>query len=316
MLVVLIQAGFAVEVIRVFYRAIILAVLAACVAPAVVVAQPAGQSAAATTPASSASPEQAKLLKSTEAFVRVLFGWGPDVKVELGPLAPSAAPDYYTVPVSVILNGQKESGQVYVSKDGKDLLRGEIFDMSTDPFAANRAKIRVEGSPTKGPADASVTLVEFSDFECPHCRALWEAMKAVEARYPQIRIVYKDFPLTNIHPWAQTAALGGRCAFEQSPAAFWKVEDSIFDNQDALTPESIWDKLVEFATGAGLNAEAFKACLASPEAAKAVNASHAEGVALGVDSTPTVYINGRPLVGGEESMLVQYIDFELAAAKK
>ena len=300
-----------------FYRAIILAALAICVLPNLGIAQArAGQSAAGAQATTSASPAQEKLLKSTEAFVRVLFGWGSDVKVSLGPLAPSAAPDYYTVPVSVILNGQKEAGEVYVSKDGKTLLRGEIFDMGTDPFAANRAKIHTDGSPTKGPADASVTLVEFSDFECPHCRALWAAMKAVEARYPQIRIVYKDFPLTNIHPWAQTAALGGRCAFEQSPAAFWKVEDSIFDNQDMLTPENVWDKLVEFATGAGLNADAFKACLASPEAAKAVDASHAEGVALGVDSTPTVYINGRPLVGGDENTLVQYINFELAAAKK
>ncbi|HEY6443400.1 MAG TPA: thioredoxin domain-containing protein [Candidatus Acidoferrales bacterium] len=300
-----------------FYRAIILAALAVCVSPKIGMAQAgAGQSAAGAQATPSASPAQERLLKSTESFVRVLFGWGSDVKVSLGPLAPSASPDYYTVPVSVILDGQKEAGQVYVSKDGKTLLRGEIFDMGTDPFAANRAKIHVDGSPTKGPADASVTLVEFSDFECPHCRALWSAMKAVEARYPQIRIVYKDFPLTNIHPWAQTAALGGRCAFEQSPAAFWKVEDSIFDNQDALTPENVWDKLVEFATGAGLNADAFKACLASPEAAKAVDASHAEGVALGVDSTPTVYINGRPVVGGDENTLVQYINFELAAAKK
>lgn len=300
-----------------FYRAIILAVLAVCVSPTLGMAQGgAGQPAAGAQAAPSASPAQEKLLKSTEAFVRVLFGWGSDVKVSLGPVVPSAAPDYYKVPVSVILNGEKEAGEVYVSKDGKTLLRGEIFDMGTDPFAANRAKIHVGGSPTKGPAEASVTLVEFSDFECPHCRALWAAMKAVEARYPQIRIVYKDFPLTNIHPWAQTAALGGRCAFEQSPAAFWKVEDSIFDNQDMLTPENVWDKLVEFATGAGLNADAFKACLASPEAAKAVDASHAEGVALGVDSTPTVYINGRPLVGGDENALVQYINFELAAAKK
>lgn len=299
------------------YRAIILAVLVVCVSPQVGMARPgARQSAAATPAAGSTSPEQAKLLKSTEAFVRVLFGWGPDVKVSLGPLAASKSPEYYTVPVSVILEGHKEAGEVYVSKDGKTLLRGEIFDMATDPFAANRAKIHVDGSPTKGPADASVTLVEFSDFECPHCRALWEAMKAVEARYPQIRIVYKDFPLTNIHPWAQTAALGGRCAFEQSPAAFWKVEDSIFDNQDVLSPENVWDKLVEFATGAGLNADTFKACMASPEAAKAVDASHAEGVALGVDSTPTVYINGRPVVGGDENALVQYINFELAAAKK
>jgi protein-disulfide isomerase len=306
-----------VEVIRVFYRAIILAVLVVCVWPQAGMAQAgAGQSEKAPPAAASTSPEQAKLLKSTEAFVRVLFGWGPDVKVSLGPLAPSASPEYYTVPVSVILEGNKEAGEVYVSKDGKTLLRGQIFDMATDPFAANRAKIHADGSPTKGPADASVTLVEFSDFECPHCRALWAAMKAVEARYPQIRIVYKDFPLTNIHPWAQTAALGGRCAFEQSPAAFWKVEDSIFDNQDALSPENVWDKLVEFATRAGLNGDAFKACLSSPEAAKAVDTSHAEGVALGVDSTPTVYINGRPVVGGDENTLVQYINFELSAAKK
>ena len=124
--------------------------------------------------------------------------------------------------------------------------------------------------------------------------ATWEAMKAVEARYPQVRIVYKDFPLTNIHPWAQTAALGGRCAFEQSPAAFWKVEDSIFDNQDVLSPENVWDKMVEFATGAGLNADAFKACLSSPEAAKAVDTSHAEGVALGGTAPPRSISMGGP----------------------
>ena len=100
--------------------------------------------------AASTSPEQAKLLKSTEAFVRVLFGWGPDVKVSLGPLAPSASPEYYTVPVSVILEGNKEAGEVYVSKDGKTLLRGQIFDMATDPFAANRAKIHVGWKPYEG----------------------------------------------------------------------------------------------------------------------------------------------------------------------
>jgi protein-disulfide isomerase len=309
-----------------FYRTVMLALLAICASPPPGISQAAGQSATAGKSAqpapatadarTSTSPEQAKLLNSTEAFTRKLFGWGPDVKVTLGPLTDSVAADYYVVPVQVVMNGQTESGEVYVSKDGKTLLRGEIYDMYTDPFAANRAKIHVEGSPTKGPADASVTLVEFSDFECPHCRALWDAMKTVEARYPQVQIVYKDFPLTNIHPWAQTAALGGHCAFTQSPAAFWKMQDSIFENQDVLSPENIWDKLVEFATTAGLNGDTFKACLASPEAQKAIDSSHAEGVALGVNSTPTVYINGRPLVGGDPAMLVQYIDFELATAKK
>src|SRR5579864_6492689 len=256
------------------------------------------QTAAAPAPAV-ASPEQARLLKSTEVFVRHFFGWGADVKVTLGPLGPSASADYFTVPVQIVLGGQTQTGEVFVSKDGKTLLRGEMYDMSVDPFADNRAKIHIEGSPSKGPANARVTLVEFADFECPHCRELYEELKAVEARYPQVRVVYKDYPLTTIHPWAQTAALGGRCAFEQSPAAFWKVHDMIFDNQDILSPENVWDKLVDFATQASLNADSFKACLSSADAAKAVEANRAEAIALNVTSTPTVYINGRPLVGGD-----------------
>jgi protein-disulfide isomerase len=261
------------------------------------------------------SAEQARLAKSTEAFVRQLFGWGPNVKVTLGSFEPSLAADFYTVPIEISLNEQKESGEVYVSKDGKTLLRGEIFDMSVDPFAANRAKIHLDGSPTKGPADAHVVIVEFADFECPHCRELWEALTIIEQKYPQVRVVYKDFPLTQIHPWANTAALGGRCAFQQSPTAFWKVQDSIFQNQDLISPENVWDKLVQFAAAAGLNADTFKSCLSAPDTQKDIDASHAEGVALGVNSTPTVYINGRPLVGGDVTTLSQYIDFELAREK-
>jgi protein-disulfide isomerase len=277
--------------------------------------KPAGDAPAAAAPAPM-SPEQARLSKSTEAFVRQLFGWGDSIKVTIGPFAPSAAPDFYTVPIEVVLNDQKETGEVFVSKDGKTLLRGEIFDMSVDPFAANRAKIHIDGSPTKGPADAPVTLVEFADFECPHCRELWEALQAVEPKYPQIRIVYKDYPLTQIHPWANTASLGARCAFEQSPAAFWKVHDEIFMNQDVISTENVWDKLVEFAGAAGLNTDTFKGCMSAPDTQKAIDESHAEGVALGVSSTPTVYINGRPLVGGDVATLSQLIDFELARQKK
>jgi protein-disulfide isomerase len=273
---------------------------------------PAASAAASKTPV---SPEQAQLLKTSEAFVRKFFGWGPDVQVTLGPLAPSPAADFYTLPIQVKTGDQTQTGEVYVSKDGKTLLRGEIYDMGTDPFAANRGKVHIDGNPSKGPADARVTLVEFSDFECPHCRELYEELKAIELKYPQLRVVYKDFPLTTIHPWAQTAALGGRCAYAQSPDAFWKVHNAIFDNQDVISPENVWDKLVGFATSAGLDVDTFKACLSSPDAEKAVDANHADGVALDVNSTPTVFINGRPLVGGDVESLSRVIDYELAASK-
>jgi protein-disulfide isomerase len=303
-----------------FARAILVAAFAISIATMPCAGQAGTPSGApAGSPASAqagASPAQAQLLKSTETFVRELFAWGPDVKVSVGPLGPSTAAGFYEVPVHVTVDDQIQSGQVYVSKDGKTLLRGDIYDMSADPFAANRAKMHIGGNPTKGPDDANVTLVEFADFQCPHCRELHEELKVIEVNRPQIRIVYKDYPLNEIHPWAQTAALGGRCAYDQSPDAFWKVHDLIFDNQDVLSPENIWDKLVDYATQAGLNTDTFKACLSSPDAQKAVDGNHADGMALGVDSTPMIFLNGRPIVGGDAASLTRAIDFELAAQKK
>lgn len=259
---------------------------------------------------------ESQLLKSTEAFLRNLFAWGPQFSVKLGPLAPSASPDFYTVPVRVTYTGQTDEGTVYVSKDGKSLLRGDMFNTSADPFAADRAKIHLDGNPSIGPADARVTVVEYSDFQCPHCRELYVNLKTIEPQYPQVRFVFKDFPITQIHPWAETAAIGARCAFMQSPAAFWTVHNSIFDNQDVISAENVYEKLVEYAGQAGLDADSFKACLASDAAKKAVEANRDEGVALGVNSTPTVYVNGRPAIGGDKNMIEQFIKFELAAHPK
>jgi protein-disulfide isomerase len=268
----------------------------------------------AQTPASSAapSPEQAKILQSTEAFVRNLFAWGPDIKVTLGPLGPSVSPDFYDVPVHLTINNQTSSGTVYVSKDGKTFLRGDIYDMSANPFADNLAHMNVEGSPLVGPANARVSIVEFSDFECPHCRELYRTLKTLEPLYPQVRVVFKDFPLTQIHPWTETASIGARCAYMQSPEAFWQLHDAIFENQDLISTENVWEKLTGFAKAAGLDSDAFKACMSSPEAQKAVDANRADGIAVGVTSTPTVFVNGRMLIGGDKQTLEQYIKYELA----
>lgn len=256
------------------------------------------------------------MLKTTGSFLRKLFAWGSDAKVDLGPLQASPSPDFYVVQVRVTLNGQTDAGTVYVSKDGKTLFRGDMYDTSSDPYAEERAKIHLGGNPFRGPVDAKVVVVEYGDFECPHCRELYEVFKTVMPAYPQVRFVFKDFPLTQIHPWAETAAIGARCAYMQSPEAFWKVHDDIFENQDLISPENIWDKLVGFAADAGLDTNAFKACLASAAAQKAVDANHDEGAALGINSTPTVYVNGRPDIGGDPALLQQFIKYELVAHPK
>src|SRR5271168_1565266 len=256
-------------------------------------------------PASAAAPsaDQTQVLQSTESFVRNLYAWGPEFKIRLGPMMPSASPDFYLVPIQVTINDQTDSGTVYVSKDGKTFLRGEIYDMSSNPFAENLAHLNIEGNPTSGPANARVTIVEFSDFECPHCRDLSRSLKTLEKQYPQVRVVFKDFPLTQIHPWTETASIGARCAYNQSPNAFWQIHDAIFESQDLISTENAWDKLVNFAKAAGLDTDAFKTCMASPEAKKAVDSNQADGIAAGVTSTPTIFVNGRMLVGGDKSSL-------------
>lgn len=265
--------------------------------------------AAAATPAP--TPEQAQLLKNAEAFIRNLFSWGTDFKVTLGPLSPSASPDFYTVPIQVALHGQNDAGVVYISKDGKTFMRGDLYDMSADPFAETRHKLHPEGNPSLGPADAKITLIEFSDFECPHCRQLYQTMKVLEPEYPWIRVVFKDFPITQIHPWAETAAIGARCAFIQQPDTFWRMHDAIFESQDVISSENVWDKLQGFARQLGLDVDTFRACMTGPDARQAVEGNRTEGVSAGVNSTPTVFVNGRPTIGGDQSTLEQYIAYQI-----
>jgi protein-disulfide isomerase len=262
-------------------------------------------------PAQNTSEGEAQFLRNSEAFVRKLFAWGPDFQINLGPTSPSPSPDFYLIPVHITYNGVSDSGVLYISKDGKTVLRGELFDTSADPYAANRAKLHTEGNPSKGPAGAKVTLVEFSDFQCPHCRALYLAMKTLAPKYPQIRVVFKDLPIAALHPWAETAAVGGRCAYRQLPDAFWVVHDALFENQEYISTANIWEKLIDFAGQAGLDKEAFKTCLASPEAQKDVGVNMDDAGILGITSTPTVFVNGRPVVGGDPATLEQYINYEL-----
>lgn len=277
---------------------------------------PAGQASPAseTQSASSApapSPEEAQLLKTTEAYVRNLFAWGPGFQVKLGPVAPSPSPEFYLVPVRVTFSGQSDNGVFFVSKDGKTFVRGEMFNMNSDPFTSNRSKLHPDTDPSKGPADARATMYVFSDFQCSHCRQFYMMMKTLEPHYPSLRIIYKDFPIVAVHPWALTAAVGARCAYMQKADAFWTVHDMIFDDQDVISAENVWEKLVDFSGRAGLDKDAFRACLSAIEPQKQIETNVIEGQALNINSTPTIFINGRPVLGGDQTSVQQYLDYEL-----
>lgn len=178
------------------------------------------------------------------------------------------------------------------------------FKSYLDPM---RTEIATAGFPSKGPAGAPVTIVEFSDFECPFCGGLFPTLKQVEKEYgDKVRVVYRQFPLTNIHPYAQKAAEASLCANDQKH--FWEFHDSMFGNQRELSIADLKQRAVDMK----LDTAAFNQCLDSGKHAAAVQKDVEEGARAGVTGTPALFINGRLLSGNQPlNGIKELIDDEL-----
>ena len=165
-----------------------------------------------------------------------------------------------------------------------------------------RPEIATAGYPARGPATAPVTIVEFSDFECPFCGRFYPTLKAVEKIYlNRVRIVYRQFPLRKMHPNAQKAAEASLCAGEQG--RFWEMHDSLFEDQEHLTVDALKARAVALK----LDTAAFGACLDSGKQAAAIDKDIAEGAKAGVTGTPTIFINGRMMVGSKPFAEIQAV---------
>lgn len=170
-----------------------------------------------------------------------------------------------------------------------NLRRTHKVTTSLEPL---RTDIPTAGYPSHGPAKAPVTIVEFADFECPFCGRLYPTLKLVERNYPdKVRFVYRQFPLTSVHRYAQKAAEASLCANEQQ--RFWEFHDSMFSDQSRLDVASLKQR----AATLGLNTTAFDTCLDSGRQAEAIRKDQEEARKAGVSSTPTLFINGRLLTG-------------------
>ena len=244
-------------------------------------------------------------------YLRNMYAWGPEFDLKVGAVKQSSIPGLLEMSVTVGTHGQSDTATVYVSKDGKFMVRGELTDMSVDPLADTRSKLHVGTSPSIGPADAKVTLIEFADFQCPSCRQLDRILRDFLPKHPEVRLVYKDFPLTEIHPWAMTAAIAGQCVNQQDPALFWKIHDMIFDAQDSINSTNVTDQIKDFANRLNVNDDSFENCLNNPSTGQAVKMTKAEGQEVEVTGTPTIFVNGRRIVGPDESTLTRFIEYEI-----
>jgi protein-disulfide isomerase len=195
--------------------------------------------------------------------------------------------------------------------------RGSATAAANNPQAAQpsptqayrRYDIPTEGFYSTGPKDAPIVIVEFSDFQCPFCQR-WhdQVYESLMAAYPgQIRFVYRNLPLTQIHSQAMSAAEASLCAGEQD--AYWQYHEKLFANSDALND----DLYASLASELELDVTAFEACMSGHQYQADIQADMQFAIDLGVQSTPTFFINGLAIVGAQPlSAFQQVIDRELA----
>ena len=184
-----------------------------------------------------------------------------------------------------------------------------LFAQSTPP-----AELNVDHQPSFGPADAPVTIVEFGDLECPSCRAEAPLLRElIPQLYPnKVRIVFKDYPLESIHPWARAAAIAGRCVFRQDARAFWKFYDWDYENQDDITVENLKSKVLGWAGGNGIRSAQLESCMDGKATDAEIAENISEGKAAGVRGTPTLFVNGVKSASSQLPGLQQMIERELA----
>ena len=251
-----------------------------------------------------------------ESYLRYSELWIPQVTVKIDDPKPSGAiHDFMDVTVHLMYNGATKDELYYVSKDGRNIVKGTAYDITKSPFQANMDALKPDARPAFGAAaNAPVNLMVFGDFQCPVCQKEEQDLrKNIPAAFgDKVRVYFYDFPLTSIHPWAMKGSIAGRCMYQNGEKAFWDYHDWVYQKQNEITLENLNAKVGEFAKANGMDAEKLNACMENKSIAAEVEKSMALGHDLQVSATPTLFINGRKLEGALQwEVLSQLLQLEL-----
>jgi protein-disulfide isomerase len=257
--------------------------------------KPAAKPAAATTP--KAKPQGGLPSEETvNAFLQETFGYNPQLSWKVQDIKPSEAQGLAEVDVIVVSPQGEQPNKFYVSPDGEHALVGDIIPFGAHPFVADFKKLKkgMDG-PSRGPADAPVVLVEFSDLQCPHCKEAQPTLEKLMSEEKNVRLVFQNFPLP-MHNWAAKAAAYADCVGRSSNEAFWKFIQGTYDAQADITENSADEKLNAIADASGVKGADIGACAAKSETVGRVERSVELGRSVNVTSTPSLFVNGR-LIG-------------------
>ncbi len=255
--------------------------------------------------AQSAPPDVARKI---EHQVRAFYNIPPEVKVVVGAITPTSdLPGYETVSVNIDGGeGKKKDYSFLLSKDRNTLLRVTRFDLTKDPYTELMSKIDVAGRPSRGAKSAKVVVVNFDDFECPFCSRMHQTLfpEILKEYGDRVTFIYKDYPLVEIHPWAVHAAVDANCLATQSGDAYWDFADYIHAHKGEVdsqkTPAARFDAIDKMAMDEGqkhnVDGTKLQACVKAQNE-DAVRASMKEADGLGVNATPTLFVNGQKIDG-------------------
>ena len=249
-----------------------------------------------------------------EAYLRHVELYRSAVTFKIDDPKPSKnLPGFSEVAVHVSFEGGSKDELYYVSKDGQTIINGDVYNVGQNPFQSNLDRLTSAGAPSFGTPNAPITIFEFGDLQCPDCKMEAPVLRTnLMQSFPgKVRVYFKDFPLESLHPWARAAAIAGRCVYRQGEPAFWNFYDWIYENQEQIDPGNLQAKILAWAGQKGLDSIQLGRCIDTKATESDVNSSIAEGRALGIRGTPTLFIDGRKIGGLQWPDLQLVINNEL-----
>jgi protein-disulfide isomerase len=244
--------------------------------------------------------------------IRAAFKSPASLKLSVGNFRPSPSPDFKLGTLTMEEGSAPEQDRpLLLTRDGKHLIVSEMYSLAVDPRQVALRTISLTDQPTQGPVNAPVTIVEYADLQCPTCARMQDFLEnQVLPRYGnKVRIVFKEFPLVGIHDWSFTAAIADECAFQINPSAYVPMRSAIFRNQQFINITNLRETLLSYGEEAGVDRVKLAGCLDAKASLPRIERDMAEAKRINVNQTPTVFINGRMLVGlPSEDAYFQAID--------
>ena len=249
-----------------------------------------------------------------------MFGWNQQLSWKIADIKPSEASGISQATVVFSTPQGQQVTRIYVTPDQKYAFTGELVPFGSDPFSETRLKLKDVKGPVHGAKDATITIVEFGDLECPACKAAQPNITKLMDEEPKVKLVFANYPLEQIHKWAMLGAKYVDCLGRDNNDAVWKFIATVYDHQSEINEQNADQMLKGYVKDAGGNPDTVAACVASPDTEKRVRESMALGQSLDVSSTPTFFINGRRVVGFNNAgtpydAVKSMVDYEVANPK-